>query len=228
MKKRTSVILGAVICSTTSIGLLFNVKFASTDRLHAGVSYSISDNTTLLRSYNNVNSKNDVPKLPILLLSGVLGGAVKNVGAIGPKVEYFRGIPEAMKQYGATVFDPYTPPTSSIEKRAKLVAQAVDNVLAKTGANKVHLIAHSMGGLDGRYYISTLNGGSKVASLITIGTPHHGSDFADYSFEKLGEKSNDIEHFMDNELGITVECFRQLTSTYLKQFKHQTHKKHIF
>ncbi len=149
MRKQTSIILGAVICSTTSIGLFFNFNFTSTDRLHADRKNSIDDidnNYTLLRSHKNVNNHNVVPKLPILLLSGVLGGAVKNVGAMGPKVEYFRGIPDAMKKYGATVFDPYTPPTSSIEKRAKLVAQAVDNVLAKTGASKVHLIAHSMGG----------------------------------------------------------------------------------
>ena len=32
------------------------------------------------------------------------------------------------------------------------------------------------------------------------------------------EKSKDIEEFMVDELGITIECFRQLTSKYLKQF----------
>ena len=58
-----------------------------------------------------------------------------------------------------------------------------------------------------------------MATLVTIGTPHRGSDFADYSFQQLGEeKSKDIENFMDNGFGITVECFRQLTSTYLARF----------
>lgn len=42
---------------------------------------------------------------------------------------------------------------------------------------KVHLIAHSMGGLDARYAIHH-NLGKKVASLTTIGTPHHGSPIA--------------------------------------------------
>ena len=47
---------------------------------------------------NNVNTNvnTNVPKLPILLLSGVLGGAVKQVGL--KPVEYFRGIPKAMKK----------------------------------------------------------------------------------------------------------------------------------
>mgnify|MGYP006096912035 FL=1 len=232
MKKRSTTIFvgAAILCTTTSLGLFSQYKY-----FHAHYN---GDNNKSLRTtniieknqFNNNNGSNDndnnnvntnvntnVPKLPILLLSGVLGGAVKQVGL--KPVEYFRGIPKAMKKKGAIIFDPYTPPTSSIETRADLVSEAVEKALEDTGAKKVHLIAHSMGGLDGRYYISTLKGGSKVASLITIGTPHRGSDFADYSFEKIGEeKSKDIEEFMVDELGITIECFRQLTSKYLKQF----------
>ena len=206
-------LFGAILCTTTSLGLFVTSRYMGTSKVRmsrrAFAEGSVHDG-------GNLRATN-VPRLPVLLLSGVLGGAVKKVG-LGP-VEYFRGIPEAMKDAGAIVFDPYTPPTSSIEKRAKLVGKAVEKVLAETGAKQVHLVAHSMGGLDGRYYISTLGGAPKVATLVTIGTPHRGSDFADYSFQQLGEeKSKDIENFMDNGFGITVECFRQLTSTYLARF----------
>ena len=34
-----------------------------------------------------------------------------------------------MKKKGAIIFDPYTPPTSSIETRANLVSEAVEKVL---------------------------------------------------------------------------------------------------
>ena len=39
---------------------------------------------------------------------------------------------------------------------------------------RVNLIAHSQGGLDSRYLISTLGWAERVASLTTIATPHHG------------------------------------------------------
>ena len=50
----------------------------------------------------------------------------------------------------------------------------VDSVLARTGAEKVDIIAHSMGGLSTRYFIAHLGGDKKVRDIITIGSPHHG------------------------------------------------------
>jgi triacylglycerol lipase len=43
----------------------------------------------------------------------------------------------------------------------------------------VNVIAHSMGGLDARYAISKLGLDAKIASLTTIGTPHHGTPLVD-------------------------------------------------
>ena len=62
-----------------------------------------------------------------------------------------------------------------MEENAKVLARRVDEVLAETGCEKLHLIAHSKGGLDARYLASTLGYGEKLASLTTVSTPHHGS-----------------------------------------------------
>lgn len=51
----------------------------------------------------------------------------------------------------------------------------VDQVRATTGASKVHLVGHSMGGLSTRYYIKILDGLPNVASYTAFGTPQHGS-----------------------------------------------------
>lgn len=51
----------------------------------------------------------------------------------------------------------------------------VDQIRAATGASKVHLVGHSMGGLSARYYIKILGGLSYVASYTAFGTPQHGN-----------------------------------------------------
>ncbi|HET9576936.1 MAG TPA: alpha/beta fold hydrolase [Usitatibacter sp.] len=45
------------------------------------------------------------------------------------------------------------------------------------GARRVALVAHSMGGLAARLYLAR-RGGSRVAKLITLGSPHHGTRIA--------------------------------------------------
>jgi triacylglycerol lipase len=70
-------------------------------------------------------------------------------------------------------------PVNSMEVRAQQLAEQIDAVLEETGAGKVNIIAHSMGGIDARHMISVLGYGDRVASLVTIGTPHRGSHVAD-------------------------------------------------
>lgn len=50
----------------------------------------------------------------------------------------------------------------------------------ETGAEQVHIIGHSMGGLDSRLMIVDMGMAEKVASLTTIGTPHLGTVLADH------------------------------------------------
>lgn len=68
----------------------------------------------------------------------------------------------------------YGPPLASIETFADQLAEKVDAMLAATGARSVMVVAHSMGGLVVRAYIRKYGAG-KVARVMTIGAPHHGS-----------------------------------------------------
>ena len=56
---------------------------------------------------------------------------------------------------------------------AEELAQWVDE-LAASGAQRIAIVAHSMGGLSSRYYLQRLGGTEKVATFITLGTMHHG------------------------------------------------------
>lgn len=54
----------------------------------------------------------------------------------------------------------------------------VDGLRSRTGAAKVDLVGHSMGGLVSRDYVKTLGGSAEVDSLITLGTPNYGTAVA--------------------------------------------------
>jgi pimeloyl-ACP methyl ester carboxylesterase len=59
---------------------------------------------------------------------------------------------------------------------AKQLAWFVELVQARTGSPQVDIIGHSMGGVVGRYYVTLLGGDGAVANLVTLGSPHWGTD----------------------------------------------------
>lgn len=57
------------------------------------------------------------------------------------------------------------------------VASAVDALCEASGAARVTILGHSMGGLVARAYVRK-HGAARVARIITLGTPHHGTSLA--------------------------------------------------
>jgi pimeloyl-ACP methyl ester carboxylesterase len=103
--------------------------------------------------------------VPILLVHGVLC----NAGVWHPFARWLRA-----RGVGRAYAISYGPPLASIELFTQQVARKIDAILAATGAKRVMVIAHSMGGLVLRDYLRH-HGGAKVARLVTVGTPHEGS-----------------------------------------------------
>ena len=97
----------------------------------------------------------------------------------------FYGVAEALEADGHTVFVATVPPYDTPENRAMHLADAVDEALERSGAAKVNLIAHSMGGLDSRVLISGMGYGDRVASLTTISSPHGGTAVADVALKLI-------------------------------------------
>lgn len=96
-------------------------------------------------------------------------------------------------------------------------AQDLKNYLQGHGEDadrKVHLVAHSMGGLDSRFMISTLGMADRVLSLTTIGTPHHGSPIADIVVRGTNPVLN---KFMEH-LGVDIRGLFDLTSDACTKF----------
>ncbi|MBT2444993.1 triacylglycerol lipase [Streptomyces sp. ISL-36] len=70
------------------------------------------------------------------------------------------------------------PTAQSNATSASELAEEIDRVLAATGAAKVDLVTHSMGGLSSRYYLKNLGGDRKVDAWVSLAGPNHGTDTA--------------------------------------------------
>lgn len=102
---------------------------------------------------------------PVLLLHGVLC----NAGV-------FLRMARFLTRCGVTgIYSlSYGPPLAPIDSFADQLAEKIDAILAATGARSVMVVSHSMGGLVVRAYIRK-HGIGKLARVLTIGAPHHGS-----------------------------------------------------
>ena len=76
---------------------------------------------------------------------------------------------------GKTTFGDYGG-FASVQDSAREVAAFVTNVRHATGAAKVDIVAHSVGGAVAFWYLTDLGGAQSVRNLVSLGTPFHGSD----------------------------------------------------
>jgi triacylglycerol lipase len=123
-----------------------------------------------------ISSKAAVQPRRVLLAHGVLG--FKKFG----NVDYFHGVRSCFTN--CEFIEPQVDPVGTIFERAGQLESAILSCVPHNEigcAGKIHIVAHSMGGLDARYLTSIkgLNRASWFASVTTISTPHRGSPLAD-------------------------------------------------
>jgi triacylglycerol lipase len=61
---------------------------------------------------------------------------------------------------------------------ANQVRDAAASLRASTGAARVDIVTHSMGGLSSRYYLKNLGGTAFVDEWVSLGGPNHGTNWA--------------------------------------------------
>lgn len=120
----------------------------------------------------NVHCAGDA-KPPVLMLHGY--GA--NSGFWHP---YSRRLKAAGISHAAINLEPVM---ADIDSYAPAIDDAVQRLRRVTGAPKVILLCHSMGGLAARAWLRAC-GSECVARVITLGTPHFGTTLAGYGFGK--------------------------------------------
>ncbi len=119
-------------------------------------------------------------RMPVLLVHGYFA----NRG-------YFRPLLRRLEARGVgPIFTPNFPAClASIERFADELDAEIERILAGTKQAKVVLVVHSMGGLAARAYLAR-RGAGRVARLITIASPHHGTALA---FMGLGRSARQMQ-----------------------------------
>jgi len=123
-------------------------------------------------------------RYPIVLVYGVFGFDT----VLG--VDYFYGIPAALRAGGADVYVADIDQLNTNEQRGEQLLAQIRSILAITGAGKVNLIGHDQGGLSARYVAAVRP--DLVASVVTVGTPNKGTPVADLIKNTL-QQSPEVE-----------------------------------
>lgn len=137
-------------------------------------------------------------RYPIVLVHGLFG-----FDNIGP-VEYFYGIPSALRWDGAKVYSTSVSASNTTEIRGEQLLTQVKQIIAATGASKVNLVGHSHGGPTARYVASVRP--DLVASVTSIGGVNRGSKVADILLGVApdGSLSNSVISSITNGLATLI------------------------
>ena len=131
-------------------------------------------------------------------------------------LNYFKNIKTFLESNGYVVFHSDVSFSGSVERRSRELANQINGFLGDQYL-KVHIIGHSMGGLDARHMIVDRPGmADKVASLTTIGTPHLGTPFADWG---LAHEGHEIIKALDPLLDL--EGFEDLSTAACAAFNQR-------
>lgn len=113
-----------------------------------------------------------VTRYPVLLMHGFgVLGTLRRGG-------HLHGEAMNLRSHGVLAYAPNVAPYNTVRVRTPFWKARIEQILKETRAERLNVIAHSMGGLDARYVISCMGMHDQVASLVTVSTPHRGSSVA--------------------------------------------------
>ncbi|MGY1855868.1 lipase family alpha/beta hydrolase [Modestobacter sp. SYSU DS0290] len=107
-------------------------------------------------------------------------GPVLLVPGYGGSTESLRPLAERLAAEGrdATVVEVPEGGTGDLRGSADALGDAVDEALARTGAESVDIVGYSAGGVIARVWAAG-GGAAQARRVVTLGSPHHGTTVAD-------------------------------------------------
>lgn len=122
----------------------------------------------------------------ILLVPGAFGS--EGSGRFLKSTDYFSDYERFFKAKGCDVQRIQFMENARVELRGIMLRDEANKFLAKHPGEKAVIVAHSEGGIDARFAVKTL-GLKNISSIVTIGTPHHGTTLADWVIDHRTRKS---------------------------------------
>ena len=101
------------------------------------------------------------------------------------------------------------PVIGGIDEYVPMIHRAIETLCAETGHDKAVIVAHSMGGLASRAYLRD-HGTQRIAKLITLGTPHHGTGLAHFG---VGLNTHQMRWTATEQEGVASDWLIALKAT---------------
>ncbi|MBC7630797.1 hypothetical protein [Aeromicrobium sp.] len=114
---------------------------------------------------------------PVLVVLGYGG----NVASVSPIVEALRA-----DGRDVTVVPPTRSGTGDLRNQAKRLDNTAKEAMSRTGATSVDVVGYSAGGVVARLWVRNGGGASVARRVLTLGSPHHGTDVAALAGEVAG------------------------------------------
>ncbi len=112
-------------------------------------------------------------------------GPVLLVPGYGGSVSSLKVLQAALEQAGrdSAIVAPPENGTGDLRDQAQGLDAAARAALARSGAGSVDVIGYSAGGVVARLWVDDFGGGSLARRVVTLGSPHHGTDVAGLAFD---------------------------------------------
>ncbi|MGE5623582.1 MAG: esterase/lipase family protein, partial [Methanocella sp.] len=117
----------------------------------------------------------EVPKhIPVLLVHGIFDTS-----------RTMEGLYRSLRRFGWTGVQAMdlvpNDASAPLEDLARELGERAEEICRAEKADRLDIVGFSMGGLVARYYVKFLGGRERVERLVTISSPHHGTQLAHLS-----------------------------------------------
>lgn len=160
-------------------------------------------------------------KYPVLMVHGMGFRDRKHIN-------YWGRIPGVLEKKGCKIYYGGQDANGSLEENGKHLKKRIREIIDLTGEEKLNVIAHSKGGMEIRYAISTLGMEKWIASVTTMNTPHNGSETVDALLKlpkgliRFGSKCTDLwMKLLGDRHPDTYGAIHSFTTAYAKRFNEE-------